>query len=295
MVPLSLLDSATVVAASPVPERENVGARRRQEQVNDTFSPVAPDVASPNRGLGLRRNTVIQIRPATPPPADELHGQEDVHGQGNPPPEPPGGGEDGDGVRQPRKDATWLARELTKVECFGHVSTASMEKVTRLFMDNIDDIAAIKRRGEVSSSYKHSIKKRLNIWQPAFKSAVKFVDLDNADDEPEILRDLKAIPKKYLNPTLQGHYRVLRTEAYTTLSDIKKHYEATHPTIRGEELRNAYKYAAVGIDGVREANSGSRTLYIVTIMFAGCVFLWHIYNPFKGCVGAKPTVDEVLA
>ncbi len=104
----------------------------------------------------------------------------------------------------------------------------------------------------------------------------------------------RAIPNKYLNPRLGNKYRVLRTESYITLTDIKRHYEATHPHIRGEELVNAYKYAAVGIDGVREANSGSRNLYVVSIMFAGCVFLWRVYSPLKSCPGAKPTLEELL-
>ncbi len=192
------------------------------------------------------------------------------------------------------KDGTWLARELTKVMCFGDISSTSMEKITRLFMDNIDDIAAIQRRGEVTSSYRHTIRKRLNIWQPGFLSAIKYVDLADPEGDPVYLGNLKAIPKKYLNPTLNNNYKLLRTEAYTTLSDIKKHYAATHPFITGEALKTAYKTAALGIDGVREGKSGSRTLYVVSIMFSGCAFLWHIYHPYKGCLGAKPTLEEVL-
>ncbi len=198
-------------------------------------------------------------------------------------------------AQQPaRKDGTWLARELTKVMCFGDISNTSMEKITRLFMDNIDDISAIQRRGEVTSSYRHTIKKRLNVWQPGFLSAIKYLDLADPEGDPVYLGNLKAIPKKYLNPTLNNNFKLLRTEAYTSLSDIKKHYEATHPFITGEELKNAYRQAAVGIDGVREGKSGSRTLYVVSIMFSGCAFLWHIYHPYKGCLGAKPTLEEVL-
>ncbi len=67
------------------------------------------------------------------------------------------------------RDATWLARELTKISCFGNISDTCMEKLTRFFMDNNDDITAIHRRGEVSSSFRHTIKKRLNIWHGGFK------------------------------------------------------------------------------------------------------------------------------
>ncbi len=192
------------------------------------------------------------------------------------------------------KDGTWLARALTKIRCFGDISETSMEKVTKLFLENIDDISAIHQRGEISSSYRHTIKKRLNIWQPGFKCAVKYQDLDKPDEDPLYVDNLKAIPKKYINPTLKHHYRLLRTEAYTNLADIKRHYEETHPARRGEELKNTYSKASIGIDGVREANSGSRTLYVVSIMFSGCVFLWRIYNPYKSCQGAKPTLAEML-
>ncbi len=195
---------------------------------------------------------------------------------------------------QTRKDGTWLARALTKIKCFGDISDTSMEKVTTLFMENIDDISAIKQRGEVSSSYRHTIKKRLNIWQPGFKCAIKYEDLDNPDEDPIYLDNLRSIPKKYCNPTLNNNYRLLRTESYTTLADIKRHYEETHPRKRGEELKKAYREASVGIDGVREANSGSRMLYVVSIMLSGCVFLWRIYNPYKSMEGAKPTLAEML-
>ncbi len=213
------------------------------------------------------------------------------------------GGEEGAGIAEaltdneppgPRKDATWFSRELCKISCFGNISDTCMEKITKLFMDNADDISDIHRRGEVSSSYRHTIKKRLNIWQPGFRSAIKYVDLDDPEAEPVVVENLRSIPKKYLNPRLDHNYRLLRTESYTTLKDIKRHYEATHPNIRGEKLANAYKYAAVGIDGVREANSGSRNLYVVSIMFAGCVFLWRVYSPMKSCAGAKPTLEELL-
>ncbi len=235
-------------------------------------------------------------RATTPPRRVPVHAGVDVaNNGGSPPPEPPPGvgpvQPDGD---HEYKDGTWLARQLTKVKCFGEISETSMEKITRIFMDNLEDIAEIRRRGEVSNSYRHTIKKRLNIWQPGFKSAVKYIDLDDPTEEPHIIRDLQAIPRKFLNPTLNNHYRLIRTEAYTTLKDIKKHYESTHPHKRGPSLRNAYKKTAIGIDGVREANSGSRTLYVVTIMFDGCVFLWHIYNPYKGQPGAKPTLEELL-
>ncbi len=192
------------------------------------------------------------------------------------------------------KDGTWLARALTKIQCFGDISNASMEKVTKLFMDNLDDISAMKQRGEVSSSYRHNIRKRLNVWQPTYHCAIKVEDLDNPEADPQYIDNLKSIPKKYLNPTLRNHYRLLRSEAYTSLKDIKKHYAETHKGMTTEELRIAYKRASVGIDGVREGNSGSRTLYIVSIMFAGCVFLWRVYHPYKGCVGAKPTLAEML-
>ena len=194
----------------------------------------------------------------------------------------------------PFRDGTWLARELTKIKCFGEISDTSMEKITRLFMDNLDDISAIKRRGEVSSSYRHTISKRLNIWQPKFLCAVKYIDLDDPLADPRVLRDLKAIPTKYLNPTLNNHYRLIRTEAYTSLADIKTHFRSTHPEKTGEDLRNAYKCATLGIDGVREANSSSRTLYVISLMFDGCVFLWHIYNPYKGSEGGKPTLEELF-
>ncbi len=212
-------------------------------------------------------------------------------------PDDPGG--DPEGRRQDvgdadRKDASWLALELAKIACFGDVSEASMEKVTKLFMGNLQEITAIRQRGEVTDSYRHTIKHRLNIWQPRVKCAIKFVNGTEDDEEPQQLRDLDAIPAKYLQPTLGHHYIVLRSEAYTSLSDMKKHYEETHPHVRGEELRNAYRSTSLGIDGVREANSGSRTLIVVSLMFNGCVFIWKIFNPYKGDARAKPTLEELL-
>ncbi len=192
------------------------------------------------------------------------------------------------------RNPAWLARELTKISCFGDVSEASMEKVTRLFMGNLDAIKAMRSQGLITDSYKHSIAKRLDIAQPTVKCAFKYVDNDKPDEDPVMKRDLPKIPAKYLNPTLWSNYNILRTEAYVSLKDIKSHYEQTHPHVTGESLRIAYSEACLGIDGVREANSGSRTLIVVSVMLAGCVFVWKIYNPYKGEVNAKPTAEELL-
>ncbi len=192
------------------------------------------------------------------------------------------------------RNPAWLARELTKISCFGDVSEASMEKVTRLFMGNLDAIKRMRSQGLITDSYKYSISKRLDVRQPTVKCALKYLDNDKPDEEPVFKSDLPKIPAKYLNPTLWSNYNVLRTEAYVTLKDIKSHYQQTHPHVTGESLRIAYREACLGIDGVREANSGSRTLIVVSVMFAGCIFVWKIYNPYKGEVNAKPTVEELL-
>ncbi len=118
--------------------------------------------------------------------------------------------------------------------------------------------------------------------------------MNDPTEETREERDLKAIPRKYLHPTINTHYVPVRTEAYTTLKDIKKHHEMTHPFITQEELEIDYKNTAVGIDGVLEANHGSRTLIVVSVMFGGCIYIWKIYNPYKNCVGAKPTACELL-
>ncbi len=178
--------------------------------------------------------------------------------------------------------------------CFGDISATSMEKITHLFISNHDDIGTLKRKGEITASYRHQIKKRLNIWQPSFKCAVKFYDMDDPGEATTEVRDLTVIPRKYLHPTLATHYVPVRTEAYTTLKDIKRHHEETHPFISKEDLENDYRNTAVGIDGVLEANHGSRTLIVVSVMFGGCIYLWKIYNPYKNCAGAKPTAYELL-
>ncbi len=266
------------------------------------------DIAGASTSNTQVRDETVQVRPQVRAPelrirVQEANSEEDMDiapllPAGQPLPVAGIGVQEGGAVEEVEvetRNATWLARELTGIKCFGNISDTSLEKLTRLFVDNVDAISAMKRRGEITGSYRHSIRKRLNIWQPTFKCAIKFVDLDGEDpDLPQYLDDLTAIPRQYLNPTLGKHYRVQRTEAYTSLADIKKHYKETHPRMDAEALRNAFRSTAVGIDGVREANSGSRTLVVVSVMFAGCPFVWRIYNPYKGGGGCKPTVEEYL-
>lgn len=199
-------------------------------------------------------------------------------------------------VAQPAevKDAAWLARELVKIKCMGEVSDTVMEKMTKFFLENLEDIASIQRSGTITSSFRHSIIKRLDIALPEVTHAVKYIDLENPDEDPVYVGNLQAIPKKYLNPTLTTHYYVLRTESHVPLAHIKRHYEETHQWLTNEELWANYRSALIGIDGVKEANKGSRSLVIVSIMFGGCVFLWRVYNPIKNYVGAKATAQELL-
>lgn len=192
------------------------------------------------------------------------------------------------------KDASWVALNLTRHMAFGEISEKSMEGLCKFFLDNIDTIRSIKRRGEISSSYRGSIKKRLAIRQPKILCAVKFIDLNGDVESPQELRDLPAIPKKYISPTLDNHYVCLRTEAYTSLDEIMKHYEETHPWKSSRALEYCYKNAAVGLDGVKQGNKGCRSLLVVSIMLGGCVYLWRVLNPMKNTPGAKADAEELL-
>ncbi len=64
--------------------------------------------------------------------------------------------------------------------------------------------------------------------------------------------------------------------------------------ITGNELNYVYRNSAVGIDGVRESGSGSRSLIVVSLMLSGCIMCWKIINYLQKTPNAKPSMEELL-
>ncbi len=125
--------------------------------------------------------------------------------------------------------------------CFGVIAETSMEKMTHPFVSNHEDIGHLRREGEITASYRHGIRKKNNIWQPGYKCAVKYNDMNDPNETTSEVRDLKSITRKYLHPTISTHYGPVRTEAYKTLTDLQQKQEITHPFISQDTTKNVQK------------------------------------------------------
>ena len=188
----------------------------------------------------------------------------------------------------------WLAEEFTKIKIRSDMSDASMERVCSFVMKNLDGIRSVKDNYAMGTSYRHSMKTKVSCPMPKILCGLKAIDLNDEEAPATELRDLEAIPRQYISPTLESHMYVLWLESYTSLAEIKRVYRELHPDTPQEEQDHQLLNCILGIDGVQEADSGSRTLTIVTLMIGGCIFPWRCVNPLKKDKRAKMSVEELL-
>ncbi len=192
------------------------------------------------------------------------------------------------------KDATWFANQMAKIGVQCDVSQEAMDKMLKLFLHNLPEIHGLYTRKEITDNYRHGVKKKAKYDIPAMRCAVKVRKPGETADEAVYITNLTVIPKKYTEQKVTDRYVLLRQEAYTTLSEIKKHYTRCHPGLTPEERTRNMSEATLSIDGVRESKHGSRTLIIISLMFGGDIMLWKVLNPLKKTKGGKPTVEELL-
>ncbi len=174
-----------------------------------------------------------------------------------------------------------------------------MNKMLRVFLNNLDDIKLLNDRRRITTNFRHGIKPKASYIVPKILCAVKVRRADEDAEDAQYHKDMEVIPSMYLRATRserkrRRHYILLRQEAYTSLAEIKMHYYRTHQHLTSLEQRRNLRNAAFSIDGVQETKHGSRTLILVTVQFGKCIFLWHVLNPLKKKTGAKPSAEELL-
>ncbi len=191
-------------------------------------------------------------------------------------------------------DAEWLANALVKVRTESEVSDAGIQKICDVFLPHLQEIKSLLDNGQISGNYRHGIRPKATVHCPKIWYGVK-VRHTRADGETELIQreGLQSIPSMYVGA--EGHgYELLSQTSYTTLEEIKEHFSRLHPEITGNELESTFCNVQVGIDGVRESNSGPRTLLVISVMLSGCINCWKIINPLMSVEGAKPTLEELL-
>ncbi len=216
--------------------------------------------------------------------------------QPDPDPEPEPEPEPGDdpAAENAGMDATWLANSLAKVRAQSEISERAIQKILDVFIPNLRVISGLVEEGIITKSYRHSIKPKSSCSHPPVRCSVK-IQKRNRDGTEEIftLADLSNVPARYVGNEINGVI-LLRQSAYVKLCDLKHHFAAMHPYITGEPLKVCYRHAHVGIDGVRETKSGSRSLIVVSVMIAGCICCWKVINYLHSLPEAKPTVEDLL-
>ncbi len=191
-------------------------------------------------------------------------------------------------------DAEWLANALVRVKTMSEVSDNAIQKICDVFLPHLEEIKTLLDRGQISRSYRHGIRPKATVHCPEIWYSVKIRHTRRNGFTEIFWKDrLRTIPSKYVGAEGNG-YELLCQTAYTTLEEIKEHFSKLHPEITGNSLQTAYYNSQLGIDGVRESHSGPRTLLVISLMFAGCINCWKIYNPLMSVADAKPTLDEFL-
>ncbi len=191
-------------------------------------------------------------------------------------------------------DAEWFANSLVHVKTHCEVSDTAIQKILDIFMPNLREIGNMLEMGQITSNFRHGIKTKATWYCPPIWCAVKVLKTRPNGTTTIIRREgLQCVPKKYVSSESNGYLLLCQT-CYTTIPHMKQHFESLHPYITGNVLTETYNTAYCGIDGVKESNSGPRSLLVVSVMLAGCILCWRIMNYLHGVAGGKPNLEELL-
>ncbi len=115
-----------------------------------------------------------------------------------------------------------IVRKLIEIKVTSRVSDGAIEKLFAFFCDEIEAISELLNTGQITGSYKKSIKRKALKKIPPIFSSVSIHNMEN--DQPHIMKvkNLRSIPKEYLNLPPTGKKKLLSMEAIVHLRDIKR-------------------------------------------------------------------------
>ncbi len=185
-----------------------------------------------------------------------------------------------------------VVRNIIEIKVTSKVSDSAIEKLFALFCKEREAISELLERGEITSSYKKSIKpKAIKQIPPIFCSVI----IQERNGEETILRrinNLTTIPRTYLNLPPSGNKTLLCTEATVCLRDIKRQYLRTHKSV--PNVMEHLQHTQISADGVRESNKGKRTFVVVSLRIQDCIYAYKLFNPLIGVSESAPSPKEVL-
>ncbi len=189
-----------------------------------------------------------------------------------------------------------LARQFAMVKCTSFISDNAIEKIFALIVKNYKLFQELLIRGEISTSYKYSIKPTCLRGIPPIFMAVSLHKIDPDSGELSLFKErgLKKICNQYLyaKPPFK---KLICMEGYVHLSSVVDlHLELHKGKTSYESLLNQLKNSSFSIDGVAESKKGSRRFIITTIRFGHCIYLLRIVNPLVGDEDAKQSAHDLL-
>ncbi len=197
---------------------------------------------------------------------------------------------------EPQEEETTLARiirQIIEIKVTSRVSDNAIEKLFKFFCNEIEAISELLATRQITASYKKSIKARALRQIPPIFSSVSIHEEDGPESKIVKVKNLRSIPKDYLNLPRTGNKRLLSMEAMVHLRDIKRIYLLRHRGM-GERALEHLKETQISADGVRESNKGKRSFVIVSLRIRNCIFPFKIFNPLIGVQESKPTPVEVM-
>ncbi len=189
-----------------------------------------------------------------------------------------------------------LARQFAMVKCTSYISDNAIEKIFGLIVKNYRLFRELMIKGEISTSYKYSIKPTCLKGIPPIFMAVSLhkVDPDSGEVTTFTQRGLKAISNQmlYAKPPYK---KLICMEGYVNLSSVVDlHLELHEKKSSQESLLNQLQNSSLSIDGVAESKKGARRFIITTIRFGHCIYLLRILNPLMKDDDAKQSAHDLL-
>ncbi len=190
-----------------------------------------------------------------------------------------------------------LAREFALIKCGSLVSDAAIEKLFHMFAEHRHLITSMIDNGEISKSYKNTIKPTCvkNIPPILLGYCAHKTKTGSDNSEMVIKRGLKKFTNQLLY-TKKPFKKVLWHEGYVRLRDIVNLHIEKHRK-RGTSSQCMEKIltnATFSIDGMPESKKGSRKLIVATIRFGTCIYLWRVLRPLVNDPEAKPDAEVLL-
>ncbi len=294
------LDFLRAPLTESTPRNEgNEGDRQREPPSGFIPRPLFPPALSSHSDQNVTEDGIDTL-PATPAPPDgppEEHDNntgmlsQDLEEEHNP------SEIQSQDEEKEEEDIEKLARQFALIKCGSLVSDSAIEKLFHMFAEHRHLITDMIDRGQISKSYKNTIKptcvKNIPPILLGYCAHKTKTGCDNS--ETIIKRGLKNFTNKLLY-TKKPFKKVLWHEGYVRLTDIVNLHIEKHRK-RGTSpqcLENVLTNATFSIDGMPESKKGSRKLIVATIRFGTCIYLWRVLRPLVNDPEAKPDAEVLL-